>query len=168
MEISNVQRLILSNQYKIMTLLDPDNAERYRRYQTIIERGFGLQMNELERDFTELSEDTCRTIINIMEMYHALQISNDNLRDNLKDKATIDERRLNFLGFDAATESRYLSYVRFLVNIEGRYTHFDSGSHGFNSQTPMWDKYQRMLAIWQSCPRQYHLCAVEIVQVLNA
>lgn len=168
MDISNVQRLILSNQYKIMTFLDPDNAERYRRYQTIIERGFGLQMNELERDFTELSEETCRTIINIMEMYHALQISNINLRDYLKEKADIDERRLNFLGFDAATESRYLSYVRFLVNTEGRYTHFDSGSHGFNSQTPMWDKYQRMLAIWQACPRQYHLCAVEIVQILNA
>lgn len=168
MDISNVQRLILSNQYKIMTFLDPDNAERYRRYQTIIERGFGLQMNELERDFTELSEETCRTIINIMEMYHALQISNSNLRDYLKEKADIDERRLNFLGFDAATESRYLSYVRFLVNTEGRYTHFDSGSHGFNSQTPMWDKYQRMLAIWQACPRQYHLCAVEIVQILNA
>lgn len=168
MDISNVQRLILSNQYKIMTFLDPDNAERYRRYQTIIERGFGLQMNELERDFTELSEETCRTIINIMEMYHALQISNTNLRDYLKEKADIDERRLNFLGFDAATESRYLSYVRFLVNTEGRYTHFDSGSHGFNSQTPMWDKYQRMLAIWQACPRQYHLCAVEIVQILNA
>lgn len=168
MDISNVQRLILSNQYKIMTFLDPDNAERYRRYQTIIERGFGLQMNELERDFTELSEETCRTIINIMEMYHALQISNINLRDYLKEKADIDERRLNFLGFDAATESRYLSYVRFLVNTEGRYTHFDSGSHGFNSQTPMWDKYQRMLTIWQACPRQYHLCAVEIVQILNA
>ena len=49
--------------------------------------------------------------------------------------------------FDAATESRYLSYVRFMVNTEGRYTHFDSGSHGFNSQTPMWEKYQRMLAV---------------------
>ncbi|WP_242550023.1 YfbU family protein, partial [Pantoea agglomerans] len=40
---------------------------------------------------------------------------------------------------------------------EGRYTHFDSGTHGFNAQTPMWEKYQRMLALWQTCPRQYHL-----------
>ena len=58
MEMTNAQRLILSNQYKMMAMLDPDNAERYRRQQTIIERGFGLQMRELDRDFGELPEDT--------------------------------------------------------------------------------------------------------------
>lgn len=164
MEMTHAQRLILSNQYKMMTMMDPDNAERYRRYQTIIERGYGLQLRELDRDFDEMSEDTCRSIINIMEMYHALQVS----RGNLKEQDTIDERRVTFMGFDAATESRYLSYVRFMVNTEGRYTHFDSGSHGFNAQTPMWEKYQRMQAIWMACPRQYHLSAVEIQQIVNA
>ena len=67
MEMTNAQRLILSNQYKMMTMLDPDNAERYRRLQTIIERGYGLQMRELDRDFGELTEETCRTVIDIME-----------------------------------------------------------------------------------------------------
>lgn len=75
MEMTNAQRLILSNQYKMMTLLDPDNGDRYRRLQTIVERGFGLQMRELDRDFGELSEEVCRTIINVMEMHHALQVS---------------------------------------------------------------------------------------------
>ena len=164
MEMTHAQRLILSNQYKMMTMMDPDNAERYRRYQTIIERGYGLQLRELDRDFDEMSEETCRTIINIMEMYHALQVS----RENLKSPEMPDARRVAFMGFDAATESRYLSYVRFMVNTEGRYTHFDSGSHGFNSQTPMWEKYQRVLAVWLACPRQYHLSSVEIQQILNA
>ena len=40
MEMTNAQRLILSNQYKMMTMLDPANAKRYRRLQTIIERGY--------------------------------------------------------------------------------------------------------------------------------
>ncbi|MCC9266179.1 YfbU family protein, partial [Bacillus velezensis] len=104
MEMTNAQRLILSNQYKMMTMLDPDNAERYRRLQTIIERGYGLQMRELDREFGELTEEVCRSIINIMEMHHALQVS----WTNLKDKQDLDERRLTFLGFDAATEARYL------------------------------------------------------------
>lgn len=98
MDMTNAQRLILSNQYKMMTMLDPENAERYRRQQTIVERGFGLQMRELDRDFGEMSEDTCRTIINIMEMHHALQVS----WGNLKEKQDLDERRISFLGFDAA------------------------------------------------------------------
>lgn len=164
MEMTNAQRLILSNQYKMMTLLDPDNSERYRRLQTIVERGYGLQMRELDRDFGALSEDVCRTIIDIMEMHHAMQVS----WSNLKDRQDIDERRLAFLGFDVATEARYLGYVRFMVFTEGRYTHFDSGTHGFNAQTKMWDKYLRMLAVWQACPRQYHLSAVEISQIINA
>ena len=92
MEMTNAQRLILSNQYKMMTLLDPDNGDRYRRLQTIVERGFGLQMRELDRDFGELSEEVCRTIINVMEMHHALQVS----WGNLKEKQDLDERRLAF------------------------------------------------------------------------
>lgn len=80
MEMTNAQRLILSNQYKMMTMLDPANAERYRRLQTIIERGYGLQMRELDREFGELKEETCRTIIDIMEMYHALHVSRSNCR----------------------------------------------------------------------------------------
>lgn len=93
MEMTNAQRLILSNQYKMMTMLDPDNAERYRRLQTIIERGYGLQMRELDREFGQLTEETCRTVIDIMEMYHALHVS----WTNLKDAAGIDERRVTFL-----------------------------------------------------------------------
>lgn len=115
MEMTNAQRLILSNQYKMMTMLDPANAERYRRLQTIIERGYGLQMRELDREFGELKEETCRTIIDIMEMYHALHVS----WSNLQDQQSIDERRVTFLGFDAATEARYLGYVRFMVNGKG-------------------------------------------------
>ncbi|HEH7469286.1 TPA: YfbU family protein, partial [Escherichia coli] len=57
---------------------------------------------------------------------------------------------------------------RFMVNVEGRYTHFDAGTHGFNAQTPMWEKYQRMLNVWHACPRQYHLSANEINQIINA
>ena len=75
MDMTHAQRLILSNQYKMMTLLDPDNGERYRRLQTIVERGYSLQMRELDREFGELSEEICRTIINIMEMHHALLVS---------------------------------------------------------------------------------------------
>lgn len=164
MEMTHAQRLILSNQYKIMTMLDPENAGRYRRLQTIVERGYGLQMRELDREFGQITEETCREVIDIMEMYHALHVS----WCNLGKPNEVDERRVTFLGFDAATEARLLSYVRFMVNTEGRYTHFDAGTHGFNAQTPMLEKYQRMRKIWHACPRQYHLSANEITQIVNA
>lgn len=164
MEMTHAQRLILSNQYKLMTLMDPENAERYQRLQTIVERGYGLQMRELDSEFGALKEETCRTIIDIMEMFHALQVSWTNLKDN----QSIGELRVIFLGFDAARESEFLNYVRFLVTTENRYPHFTPGADNFNAQTPMWDKYIRMQTAWHACPRQYHLSANEITQIINA
>ncbi|MFP1591718.1 YfbU family protein [Escherichia coli] len=164
MEMTNAQRLILSNQYKMMTMLDPANAERYRRLQTIIERGYGLQMRELDQRVWRAERRNLRTIIDIMEMYHALHVS----WSNLQDQQSIDERRVTFLGFDAATEARSSVMSALWLMWKGAIPILTPGTHGFNAQTPMWEKYQRMLNVWHACPRQYHLSANEINQIINA
>lgn len=168
MEMTNAQRLILSNQYYIMSKLAPENADKYRRLQMIIERGYCLQMRELNKDFGEVSEDECKQVLEIMEMYHALQES-FNLEDCRCDGAKdIDQRRLQFLGFDIITEAKLVNYVRFLTNDEGLYPQFPKNEHQFNSHVPMLDKYLRMLTIWRACPRHYHLSCSEIQQIITA
>ncbi|USD66229.1 YfbU family protein [Vibrio sp. SCSIO 43136] len=166
MEMTNAQRLILSNQYTLMSQLDPNNSAKYKRLQTIVERGYELQMTELNKDFGCLVEDQCREIINIMEMYHAMQESYKML--DTEAQKDVDARRLTFLGFDIASESQQVNYVRFLVDSEGLYPQFDKGDHHFNAQMPMHDKYRRMLRTWQNCPRQYHLSSAEFQQIFNA
>lgn len=168
MEMTHAQRLILSNQYTLMSQLDPQNAEKYRRLQTIVERGYALQMRELDKDFGDMSEDLCRQVIDFMEMYHALQESHKMLGDGNRCECDVDARRLQFWGFDAATEAQLMHYVRFLTDNEGLYPQFDKGQHHFNAQTPMLEKYQRMLKVWRNCPRQYHLSGNEICQIVNA
>ncbi|MDX1304322.1 YfbU family protein [Photobacterium sp.] len=166
MEMTNAQRLILSNQYSLMSQMSPENAEKYRRLQTIVERGYGLQMRELNKDFGCLPEEDCRNVIDFMEMHHALQESYKMLDE--ANQQLVEPRRLQFLGFDAATESQLVHYVRFLTDEEGLYPQFDKSEHQFNSQVPLLEKYQRMLQTWRNCPRQYHLSATEIQQILNA
>ncbi|EGR2795793.1 hypothetical protein BOO29_07275 [Vibrio navarrensis] len=166
MEMSNTQRLILSNQYKLMSQLDPSNAAKYQRLKTIIERGYELQMRELNKDFGCISEAHCKEVIDIMEMYHAMQESNKMLSDS--ERSEVDQRRLQFLGFDIASEAQLVHYVRFLVDSEGLYPQFDKADHHFNSQMPMLEKYRRMLASWKKCPRQYHLSATELRQIFSA
>ncbi|WP_342607250.1 YfbU family protein [Vibrio tritonius] len=166
MEMTNAQRLILSNQYTLMSQLDPANSAKYQRLKTIVERGYDLQMKELNKEFGCLSEQTCREVIDIMEMYHAMQESYNMLPESAQ--SDVDQRRLIFLGFDAATEGQLVQYVRFLVSSEGLYTQFDQGEHGFNSQIPMVEKYHRMLTLWKKCPRQYHLSASELHQIFGA
>lgn len=166
MEMTPAQRLILSNQYRLMSQLEPENAEKYRRLRTIVERGYTLQLRELDKDFGDICEETCRQVIEVMEMYHALQESFSNM--SLDNQENVDTRRLQFLGFDAATEAHLMHYVRFLTENEGLYPQFDKAQHHFNSQTPMQEKYQRMLISWRHCPRQYHLSQAEINRVMNA
>jgi len=79
MEMSSTQRLILANQYKLMGLLDPDNAAKYQRLETIVKGGFALELRELDKEFSAISEEECRTVLNTLEMYKALQISYNNL-----------------------------------------------------------------------------------------
>lgn len=166
MEMTNAQRLILSNQYYLMSQMDPENSAKYQRLQTIVERGYELQMRELNKEFGCLTEAECREIIDIMEMYHAMQESNKMLAD--EERKEVDQRRLQFLGFDIASEAQIVHYVRFLTDSEGLYPQFDKADHHFNSQMPMLDKYRRMLTSWRNCPRQYHLCATELSQIFNA
>lgn len=97
MEMTNAQRLILSNQYFLMSQMDPNNANKYKRLQTIVERGYELQMRELNKEFGCLTEAECREVIDILEMYHAMQESHKMLADC--DGKEVDQRRLQFLGF---------------------------------------------------------------------
>lgn len=166
MEMTNAQRLILSNQYYLMSQMDPENSAKYQRLQTIVERGYELQMRELNKEFGCLTEAECREIIDIMEMYHAMQESNKMLAED--ERKDVDQRRLQFLGFDIASEAQIVHYVRFLVDSEGLYPQFDKADHHFNSQMPMLEKYRRMLTTWRNCPRQYHLCATELSQIFSA
>ncbi|PTP27610.1 YfbU family protein [Vibrio splendidus] len=166
MEMTNAQRLILSNQYYLMSQMDPENSAKYQRLQTVVERGYELQMRELNKEFGCLTEAECREVIDIMEMYHAMQESNKMLTE--QERAEVDQRRLQFLGFDIASEAQSVHYVRFLVDSEGLYPQFDKADHHFNSQMPMLEKYRRMLTTWRNCPRQYHLCATELSQIFSA
>ena len=165
MEMTSAQRLILSNQYYLMSQMDPENSAKYQRLQTVVERGYELQMRELNKEFGCLTEAECREVIDIMEMYHAMQESNKMLAE--QERAEVDQRRLQFLGFDIASEAQSVHYVRFLVDSEGLYPQFDKADHHFNSQMPMLEKYRRMLTTWRNCPRQYNLCATELSQIFS-
>ncbi|ACX81562.1 YfbU family protein [Aggregatibacter actinomycetemcomitans] len=164
MEMSTTQRLILANQYKLMSLLDCDNAAKYQRLETIVKGGFALELNTLENDFTNISERECQIVLDTLEMYKALQIS----YNNLENKSELSEHRLQFVGYCAIREKKYLSYLRFITGVEGKYQEFMRCEHGCDSQTPMWDKYSRMLEVWRACPHEYHLSMVEIQNILNA
>ena len=166
MNMNHAQRLILSNQYEILMRLNPERADYYRRDQTIIERGYCLQMLELEKEFGHLDEATCREVIATLEMYHALKVSYENLSPT--ETADVAANRLDFIGYSRGHEKELADYVCFLLDEEGRFPELGKSCAMLNSELAMRDKYQRMLAAWRDCPRHYKLSIQEIRKVLNA
>lgn len=166
MNMNHVQRMILSNQYEIMSKLNPENAAYYQRCKTIVERGYCLEMLELEKEFGHLTADVCQEVNDILEMHHALKVSYENLP--VTDQAEIAPNRIEFIGYARAYEHELADYVSFLLDSEKRYPDLDKVGSSLNSEIAMQDKYLRMLGVWRDCPRQYKLSIQEIRNIISA
>ena len=107
MNMSHTERLILSNQYEILAKLNPEKADVYQRASTIIERGYCLQILELEKSFGHLDLATCQEVLDTLELHHALAISWGNL--DASARADVNESRLAFNGGSPAKYIRLVS-----------------------------------------------------------
>ncbi|MCD8548497.1 MAG: YfbU family protein [Aeromonadaceae bacterium] len=166
MNMNHAQRLILSNQYEILIGMHPERAAHYRRCQTIIERGYCLELLELEKSFGHLTEETCREVHSTLEMFHALKVSYENLPAT--EAQEIAANRLAFNGYSRGHEKALADYVCFVLDEEGKFAALGKSGKALDAELAMQEKYQRMLAAWQECPRHYKLSIQEIRKILNA
>lgn len=166
MNMNHAQRLILSNQYEILIGMHPERAAHYRRCQTIIERGYCLELLELEKSFGHLTEETCREVHSTLEMYHALKVSYENLPAT--EAQEIAANRLEYIGYSRGHEKELADYVCFVLDEEGKFAALGKSGKALDAELAMREKYQRMLAAWQECPRHYKLSIQEIRKILNA
>ncbi|QFI53728.1 YfbU family protein [Aeromonas simiae] len=166
MNMSHTERLILSNQYEILSKLNPEQADVYQRAKTIIERGYCLQLLELEKSFGHLERDTCQEVIDTLEMHHAMMVSFENLPTT--EQAEFTPARFKFNGYSRSQERELADYVCFLLEVDKRFPEVDCPCEELSSDIAMRDKYQRMLAAWRDCPRSYKLSIQELRKILNA
>jgi hypothetical protein len=167
MDLSLTERVIIANQFKILEKLYPDEAEYYSNYRKALECGYKLHYADIVENFyDEMSEEDCREVIDILDMYRALTYS----YNRLPDKAGIDERDIHFDGFDGNEEtSQYLYAQYFIVDLD-RFKeltygqkHPDLNSHGHRLQ-----KYRTMLEVWKSFNDRHNLNPDQIRAILDA
>ena len=168
MKLTKVERWILTNQYKILEHVDPDNLKHYQTMQVVLEQGYELEYDwktqHLYNDDDVVTEEKGRYVINVMAMYDALQQS----FKSLADKEGIKERELAFPGFDGNEEGEYLSYAKFLREHEGKFTSLKDDSDHLNSHFPTLDIYNRMQEVWAQARNKYALSRDEIRAILDA
>ena len=166
MELDKKDRLILINQYKILTILNPDESVRYSGYIRTLEQGFELNYDTMAGWITDgMKQEECGEVVDILEMYRCLNTS----FLKLKDKVGINKKHLDFPGFDANEEEKELAYVEYLLYTLNKFKEFKKrGKYpDHDSRTPALNKYRAMLRVWESLSNKKILSKGEILQVLS-
>lgn len=167
MNLSREQRWMLANQYLILEKLYPENADHYEQAREVLEEGFELSYDWYIPHIAErtMSQDACKEVIEILNMFSALERSYGQLPEK---PADVSERDVTFLGFDGNDETEQLSYASFLIEKEGKWQELaDHGDH-LNSHAPLLGSYRRMLRVWEQLPmeRRYELSTDDIREIV--
>src|SRR5918998_4845110 len=165
-ELKRFERLLLTNQYRILGLLDRSNADHYDKLREALEKGYvASYRDDLFAGLRDgLSVEQCAFVVEVMNMYDALQRS----YEALDDKQGIEEERTKFPGFESDYELAHLGYARFVVERERRFTHLKAHSRDFIGHTPMLDEYRRMTDVWKLAGNRYELTRDDITAILGA
>jgi uncharacterized protein len=140
MKLTTVERLTLLNQYRILEKVDPPNASVYRQACEILESGYTLEYGiELLTgiDPDEMSEDECREVRDILDLYRALKKALQNLP-----AGTLTAKDAEFPGFDGNEESKQYAYTKFVIEDQHKW----GESKALNSHWPHLQKYRVYLA----------------------
>ena len=162
MELTDAERLILSNQYQILAKLEDD--EHYAMMAETLLRGYKWLYDEyLENLWPNLDNDKADFVVDILDIYSAMRHS---YRD-LEDKSGIEAREVEFPGFDGNNEADLLGFADFLL----KHRRFEDtlNKAGNNSHMPTVAIYRRMLQAWRDMGEPaYPYSKEQIRQLLDA
>lgn len=167
MDLNEKDRLIISNQLKILERLYPEEAAYYAQHRKAVEHGYRLHYAWLiEHFYEEMTEEECREVLSVLDMYRAITLS----FQKLEDKTGIDEPQVRFRGFDGNNEGKQFSYAQYFIVDLGRFDElkYDSKYPDFNSHMPMLGKYRRMLSAWMGYENRFQLDRTQLLQVIGA
>lgn len=166
MKLTRTEKWILSNQYRILDILSPKEAEDFAYFREAIEKGYAHDIDHycpVYPDNDCLTTDECIEIVRILGMFDNLKSS----YDRLSDKTGIDEQWIKFHGFSGNEESKQLSYVRFICDPRtGRFETIDRGDN-FDSHAPLLPNYRRMLGVYMPMESKHPLSKEDVKKIID-
>jgi uncharacterized protein len=133
--LTKVERALLLNQYKILEIICPENAERYMNCQSILEHGYKIFYDEVLNVWDELD---CQYVLDVADLFRLLKQG----YEGLVDKEGIDADALKFRGFDGISEWQFGCFASYLKRI-GRWE--DPPSDYLSIHNPSAYRYHRMV-----------------------
>lgn len=167
MNVSQVERLILYNQCRILANLYPEEQKSYEEMAEILHSGYELDYYEIEQVLDEpMSADKCREVRDILDLFRGFA----NSFNALKDRKGIPEEEIKFQGFDGNEETEYMVYTRFLIEKQEKWIESKRENNDYNTHFPILGKYRGMLAKWKAIPskQRHSLTAEQLREILDA
>jgi len=165
MKLTKTERWILSNQYRILEALYPQEQKDLAERREALESGYEAEYDSMSQHIYDdkdcLTEEQCREVIDILSMFRALH--------DAKDKGGVEEKETILEGFDGndTLESSYMAYARYFCKSDGG--RFEESRKGdFNSHSLMLGIYRRMLKEWKNSAKPHQLTKEDIVRIVGA
>ena len=162
LKLTDIERLLLANQYEILGLLKKDDG--YTGMAENLRDGHSwIYEQNATRVADNLSDEDAEHVLAILGIYSDLRDS----YQQLGDKAGIDEHLVSFPGFDGNNEAELLHFSSALSK-NGNFAE-TIGKDGRNSHMPTSDMYRRQIVEWRSMGSPtYPLSKGQILKIIGA
>lgn len=137
--ITNTERRILINQYRILTAVDPANATDYQKNLGILESGLVGMYGDVIEPAEEKSEEDYRETMDILDMFRVIDVAKKGTRHS-------SNMLLEFEGFDHHDDHYHIASL--IVEEHGRWTERKGSLEATGGGTL--DRYRRMLPVYKS------------------
>jgi uncharacterized protein YfbU (UPF0304 family) len=152
-KLTYTERLTLANQFKILSIIDKDNAEEHKYREDIVTHGYEGFYDELYTGiYDPTPEEVCSETFDILDMYRGIEGAVARLQES--DKKTLDLEKIEFKGFDANNDRHY-GFMHFLTDRAGRYDEH-KGKYINSHTASTLDKYRRMLTVFNTFGNDRH------------
>lgn len=168
MELTKKDRIFLINQYRILSALNPGEAEHYKELISILQDGYKIFYPLIDEWIDEdMPEEEGRFVLNILSLYRAIE----DYKRRHGNAEFREEPFQIFRGFDGNNETDYMAFCRFLIETQGKFSEqkaYFSENDNLNSHMPTSDKYRAMLEKWREFDESYNLTKDQVLEIIKA
>src|SRR5262245_52123072 len=103
-----------------------------------------------------MPESEGQFVLDILSLYRMVELYKDK---NPNDTDIVNHVMSTFMGFDGIHETKYMGFVRFLLDTQDKFPEqkkYKSKIGSFNSYTPTVDQYKRMVNRWHALGHKYN------------
>lgn len=162
-KLTEIERIMLANQYEILSLLHKDESHGYAELAEALRDGHAWLYDQyLENMSPVLPAHDAEHVLTILQLYRDLKQS----YDKLSDKSGIDADQIKFPGFDGNNEAELRAFARAL----GKRDRFEDvlGKGDNNSHGPTTDIYKQMIVQWRDLGSPQSFFTSEVIKKILA